>query len=156
MTDLQQLADRLEITDVLVRFHRAVDQADWDLMRRSVLAPTAVWDWTASDGEAVVGDSAEGRDAFIKWLSIAMTGSTVRHMTTSHLFEIAEDTARSESYMFVVDRMTLATLASGLVTAEHIRTADGWRITRLKIDERIADGSVAAMANLLGLSTASA
>jgi hypothetical protein len=153
MTDVQQLADRLEITDVLSRYHRAVDGLDWELLRDRVVTEDAVWEWSAADDQARVEDSAAGREAVVTWLDAALRGSTVRHHTTSHLFEVAGDGARSESYMFVVDRQTLQTLASGVVTADHVRSGRGWRIRRLRIDEQLTSGTVAAMAGLLGVAT---
>lgn len=143
------LADRLEITDVLARFHRAIDGGLWSMMRDEVLAEDAVWEWRAWDDGGVAEDRAVGRDAVLAWLEAAMTGSTVRHFTTGHLFEIDGDRAHSESYMVVIDTQTLAILANGVVDADHVRTARGWRVRRCRIDERVADGQISATSKLL-------
>lgn len=146
---LQELIDRTRIIDVVSRFHRAVDRNAWDLMRDEVLAPDAVWEWSATNASGPMADGAIGRENVIAWLSSAMIGSEVRHFTTSHLVEIDGDRAHSESYMVVVDRVSLAVLANGMVTADHVRLPEGWRMQRCRIDERIPDVMVEGMQVLL-------
>lgn len=146
---LQELIDRTRITDVVTRFHRAIDRGAWDSMRNEVLAPDAVWEWSATNASGAMGDDAVGRDQVVAWLSTAMIGSEVRHFTTGHLVEIEGDRARSESYMVVVDRVSLAVLANGLLTAEHVRLPEGWRMQRCRIEERIPDSMVEGMQTLL-------
>ena len=146
---LQGLIDRMEVTELLTRFHRAVDRNAWEMMRTEVLAPEAVWEWTAADASGSVADRAGGADSFVAWLSSSMTGSNVRHFTTSHLIEIEGDHAHSESYMVVVDTVTLDVLANGLLTADHVRRPEGWRMLRCCIDERIPDGMVETIKTLL-------
>ena len=147
---IRSIADRLEITDVVTRFHRAVDSGNFEALA-DVFTDDAVWDWVASDATGEVADTAQGRDNVIEWLRTAMSGSTVRHATTGHLVELDDDRARSTSYMHVVDITTLESLANGFVTGEHRRTSSGWRMSRLRIDERIGNGSVDSMKKLLEL-----
>ena len=49
--DLQQISDRLEITDVLTRYTRAIDSGAWDLLD-TVFTPDAAIDYTESGGIA--------------------------------------------------------------------------------------------------------
>jgi hypothetical protein len=153
MTDQgwQQVADRLDIVEVLSRFHHAIDVGDFGALPESVFVPEAVWEWRATDADGEVEDTAEGVDAIVAWLQTAMTGSVVRHFTTSHVITLDGDRASSRSYMHVIDIPTLSVLANGLVTAEHVRTLIGWRLSKLRIDEQIGDGSVEAMRKLLEL-----
>ena len=55
----QELSDRIEINDLLIRYTVAIDTKDWDLMR-SVLAPNARSVY--SDGKYAY----EGRDAIVE------------------------------------------------------------------------------------------
>lgn len=146
---LEELADRLEVIDVITRFHRAIDRNAWEMLRDEVLAPDAVWEWTAANASGSVEDRAVGRESVVDWLSSAMVGSNVRHFTTSHLVDLEGDRARSESYMVVVDAVTLAVLANGLLSADHVRLAEGWRMQRCHIDERIPDEPVEAVETLI-------
>ena len=47
--DLQQISDRLEIEDVLIRYTRAIDTGDWDRLD-TVFTPDAAIDYTQSGG----------------------------------------------------------------------------------------------------------
>ena len=49
--DLQELSDRTEINDVLVRYTRAIDTGDWDRLD-TVFTPDAQIDYTESGGMA--------------------------------------------------------------------------------------------------------
>ena len=49
--DLQQISDRLEITDVLTRYTRAIDTGDWDKLDTVFTADAAI-DYTESGGIA--------------------------------------------------------------------------------------------------------
>lgn len=49
--DLQQISDRLEIQDVLIRYTRAIDTGDWDKLD-TVFTPDAEIDYTESGGIA--------------------------------------------------------------------------------------------------------
>src|SRR5690606_40438790 len=60
--DLQALQDRVEITDLLHRYARALDTKDWDLLA-SVFTPDAHLDYTSS------GCPAGPRDEVVPWLA---------------------------------------------------------------------------------------
>ncbi|MEV3983584.1 nuclear transport factor 2 family protein [Nonomuraea sp. NPDC049758] len=47
--DVQEIADRLEITDLLARYSRAVDSGEWDLLDE-VFSPEAVIDYRSAGG----------------------------------------------------------------------------------------------------------
>ena len=49
--DLQELSDRAEINDVLIRYTRAIDTGDWDRLD-TVFTPDAQIDYTESGGIA--------------------------------------------------------------------------------------------------------
>ena len=51
MANLQELSDRLEINDLLIRYTYAIDDGDWELLDR-VFTPDAQIDYTSSGGIA--------------------------------------------------------------------------------------------------------
>ena len=55
------------------------------------------------------------------------------------------DEARSTSHLQAIDTSSRATLATGFVRAEHVRTAAGWRIRRYAVEESITAADMAAI-----------
>lgn len=139
-----EAATIIAVTDALSRFHHAADAGDWSALE-SVFHADVQWRWRGEDSMGDARDSADGVDAVIAWLRSAMTGSTVRHHTMSHLVTVDGDTATSESYLLTVDTTSLATLASGVVRCRYLREAGRWQIALIDIDERIPEGSIATL-----------
>ncbi len=132
----QEIADRIEIDDLLSRYATAVDTRDWDLYR-TVFTADAVIDYTSSGG--IRGGLAE----VTEWLSDALSGfSMSQHMVTNRDIRLAGDTATSRSYFYnPMGRTrrdgTLALMFVGGYYRDRLRrTGDGWRIT-----ERIQDSA---------------
>ncbi len=148
-TRLECAADKLEIAELLARWHHNADLANWDALRSDVFTEDIEWTWAARDGAATITDQVNGNDAVLQWVQTAMAGSNVWHITASHVYQISGDTAATRSYMLVTDRNSLDTLAAGVVDAKHVRTASGWRIRGIHIAETLRKGAVAFMAELL-------
>lgn len=140
----RELMDRLLVVEALALFHHAADGNDWALLR-TLVTDDVRWSWRGQDTSGVATDSAEGADAVVGWVRAAMTGSTVRHYTTSHVVSPAGDEASAQSYLLTVDTTSLQTLASGTVRATFRRAGDRWLVASIAIDERIPSGSVAAL-----------
>jgi 3-phenylpropionate/cinnamic acid dioxygenase small subunit len=130
----QEIADRIEIDDLLTRYATAVDTRDWDLYQ-TVFTPDAFIDYTSSGG--IRGELAE----VTKWLSDALSGfSMSQHLVTNRDIRVAGDTATSRSYFYnpmgrtkrdgTLDLM----FVGGYYRDQLRRTGDGWRIA-----ERIQD-----------------
>jgi hypothetical protein len=153
MLDSNTVVDRYEILELLTKFHRGVDAHNWPMLKESVLTKDATWESYATDGAVEMEDVVHGTDEFLEWLAHATEGSWARHLTTNHLVDVQGDTGTSESFMYVIDPVTLATLASGVVTAQYVRAADGWRIQQLRIEEQVPLGVVELMAGNLKLET---
>jgi hypothetical protein len=128
--------DRTEVLDLVTKFHRAVDFKDFELLGRIVTDDVA-WVWSATHPEGSASDGAEGRSAVVSWLEAATRTATPHHHTTNHLVQLDGDTASTESYMFVADKFSLRTLAIGIIETSARREADGWRLSRIKVDEQI-------------------
>jgi hypothetical protein len=128
MMSLQQISDRLEINELLVRYSHAVDTRDWALFA-TVFTPDAVIDYTEMGGpRGTVPETVE-------FLSSTMpTFSSYQHMVGNTVLELDGDTAKARTICFnpmVLDRGEGAThvFFCGLWYRDAlVRTPDGWRI----------------------------
>src|SRR5579871_4204073 len=89
---VQQLIDRQDILDCLMRYSRGVDRFDVDMIR-SVYHPDAT-----DEHGAFVGNPEQ----FVEWvLDLHGTGQiSTQHQLTNHSCEIDGNTAHSETYFF--------------------------------------------------------
>ena len=126
--------DRIEIHELLNRYAHAIDFADWKLLEQ-VFTEDAVADFS-SVGEYVEIDSVlHGREAIVGYYQIALAPfDGVLHFMTNHLVELDGDSARSRSYMHVLN-MSMG----GIYTCRCRRTDAGWRIEHLELEERTFD-----------------
>lgn len=127
-TMVQQIADRLEIDDLLTRYATAVDNKNWDLYA-SCFTPDASIDYTSSGG--IKGTVAEVK----AWLAQIMpTFPMTQHLVVNRVITISGDTASCRSCLF--NPMGLPDDTNGLLlffeggyySDKLVRTADGWRI----------------------------
>jgi len=143
--DVQRTVDRADIAELLALWLFALDTFDWETLRDRAFANDLEWEWQADDGHRILSDQAHGRDATIAWFAAAIPASTrARHVVTNHIFEFDRDTIRTTSYLNIVNTVSLLNTANGLMTAEHVRTSDGWRIRRLQV---LAPVPAAALSN---------
>lgn len=129
--DLDRLADRLAIEEVLVRYTRAIDTGDWDRLD-DVFTPDAAIDYRQSGG-------IEGTFDVVKpWLAENLPIFPRRlHMLGQLDVSVAGDTATVAAYFH--NPMVLAQPEGGELLVElggvyhHelVRTPDGWRSRRL-------------------------
>src|SRR5579862_4359915 len=91
---LQEIADRIEIDDLLTRYATALDAKDWDAWA-SCFTPDAVIDYTAAGG--VKGTLPEVR----QWLTTVMAGFPMtQHLVTNRAVHITGDAATCRSCLF--------------------------------------------------------
>jgi 3-phenylpropionate/cinnamic acid dioxygenase small subunit len=131
---LQEIADRVEIDDLLTRYATALDIKDWDLYARC-FTPDASIDYSSSGG-------IKGKLPEVKaWLAQIMpTFPMTQHLVANRVIVVQGDTATCRSYLF--NPMGLPDDANGLVlffeggyySDKLVRTPDGWRI-RERIEE---------------------
>ena len=133
---LQEIADRLEIVEVLSTWHQALDAREWDVLRDEVFAQDIDWAFEGTDGARTYRDGARGADV-IPWLDAAVTGATIKHFNGNHVVTLDGDRARTRGSMHALDLTTFVTVGAGVVTAEHVRTSAGWRIARLHVLEYV-------------------
>ncbi len=124
----QEISDRLEINDVLVRYTRAIDQRDYELLDTCFTADAHL-DYTASGG--IRGAYPEVR----RWLEKALAQfDAMMHMIGNVVIEVDGDEARSGTYL--MNPMGIKAAGGSLqfftVGGEYVdrlvRTPQGWRI----------------------------
>ena len=126
--EIREVADRLEINELLTRYSRAVDRKDWVLYRQVFTADASI-DYTSAGG--IAGDT----ETQATWLAKALAQFPV----TQHLIAnvgiqfIDADTATVEAIfhnpMVMPDKSSWVT--GGWYHHEMIRTDDGWRSRKL-------------------------
>jgi hypothetical protein len=130
--DLQEISDRLEISDVLTRYTRAIDTFDWDRLD-TVFTPDAQIDYTESGG--IAGSYAEAKP----WLAEVLPAffRTMMHTLGQVEVELRGDEADVTAYFH--NPMTMDDGAGGEKVVEigglyhhaMTRTPDGWRSRKL-------------------------
>ncbi|HSO95326.1 MAG TPA: nuclear transport factor 2 family protein [Acidimicrobiia bacterium] len=142
MPDLQALADRLEIEDVLTRYAWALDSKQFDELD-GVFTPDAQLDYTSSGGEAGAYTDVKA------WLAKVLPHfPAYQHLVTNKDITIDGDraTSRSEFYNPMVmgkgDGSTSIFFVGGEYHDDLVRTPHGWRITN-RVEKSIwTDGAV--------------
>jgi 3-phenylpropionate/cinnamic acid dioxygenase small subunit len=131
---LADVADRLEIQDLLTRYCRAIDTRAWDLLD-TVFTPDATVDYTAAGG--VRGSFPEVK----AWLAEVLPRfAMTQHLVTNH--DIRVDGDRATSRVYVYNPMGTRNAAGGLdlfffggyYNDRLVRTPAGWRIVE-RIEE---------------------
>jgi 3-phenylpropionate/cinnamic acid dioxygenase small subunit len=133
---LQEISDRIEIHDLLVRYSHKIDTKDFDGLDE-VFTPDAIIDYTAMGGAK--GTLPEIKD----WLKKAMAQFPGhQHMIANSMIELHGDTATGRTMChnpMVLDRGDgeTHTFFCGLWYCDKlVRTPEGWRI-----QERVEEGS---------------
>ena len=129
-TTLAAVVDRLAIQDLLVRYCKAIDTKDWDLLD-TVFVPDAHVDYTSSGG--VQGAYPEVR----AWLAQVLPNFPVSQHAVSN-FDIRIDGDRAQSRVYFYNPMgrpkpeggVSMFFIGGYYVDELVRTEDGWRIAQ--------------------------
>jgi 3-phenylpropionate/cinnamic acid dioxygenase small subunit len=139
---LQQISDRIEINDLLIRYTRAIDQKDWDLLD-TVFTPDAEVDYVSSGG--IKGSYPEIR----AWLEkvLALFPVTVHYVTNS---EVTLQGDRAAARTAVYNPMFLGSSGGSLhhfavgayYVDELVRTEAGWRIAKRREEQAFLEGSL--------------
>ena len=130
--DLQQISDRLEITDVLTRYTRAIDTGDWDKLD-TVFTPDAAIDYTESGGIAAAYPEVK------PWLAEMLPAFFPKRMHTLGQLDIAVDGDEATCTAYFDNPMPMADGQGGEKIVEFggiyhhsmTRTPEGWRSHRL-------------------------
>ena len=139
---LQELSDRMEINDLLVRYTRAIDDMDWNLLD-TVFTPDADIDYTSSGG--IAGKYPEVRE----WLGKALAAFPITiHAITNSTVTLDGDTGKGTT---LVNNPMVAPNPDGgqqqftvwaWYVDEFVRTAEGWRISKRHEDQVLLEGAL--------------
>lgn len=130
--DLQEISDRMEIEAAVIRYTRAVDTGEWDVLD-TVFTPDAAIDYTESGG------IADTYPAVKAWLAEVLPAFFPKRMHSLAQLDTAldGDDARVTAYFHNPMPMddgqggTKVVEFGGLYHHEFVRTQDGWRSRRL-------------------------
>jgi len=137
----QEISDRIEINDLLVRYCTAIDTQDWSLLD-SCFLPDATLDYTQTGG--IAGKYPEVRAWLEKVLAIF---SVTVHFIGNSTVKLDGDRASSRTYTINpmgIERQDGSThifTVGGTYVDELTRTAEGWRIARRTEESAYVDGS---------------
>ena len=145
MRRLVEMADRVELTELLHRFHQAVDFRDWPAFERIFTEDASIEFESLNDFEIFEMEGRhEGRDAIVAWVQKGVgpfnwNGAPV-HFMTNHVFEIDGDAASSTSYLIETDLVSGFVICSGVYRARHVRISGAWRIQFFHLGMYITEG----------------
>ena len=131
---LQEISDRIEIQDLLVRYSHCIDTRDWDGLD-DVFTPGAFIDYTALGGSK--GTLAETKEFLAKAMVMF---KSFQHMIANLMVDLDGDRATARTIChnpMVLDREGREhVFICGLwYVDELVRTAEGWRISQ-RVEER--------------------
>ena len=132
---MEEISDRLEIQDLMVRYSYAIDNRDWDALD-DVFTPDAHIDYSVFGGS--VGNLAETK-AFLTEAMPMFT--TLQHMVSGTTIAFDGDTATAKTQchnpMTMGDTENPDLMVCGLWYVDKlVRTADGWRIEE-RVEEKV-------------------
>jgi hypothetical protein len=131
---LHAAADRVELCELLHRYCWAIDKWEWQLLDQ-VFTEDAEVDYS-SVGKYVAGDTVLcGRKAIVNWLRESIKPfPDILHFVSNQMVTLQGDEAQVTTYMQV-----LHLPMGGIYHSIAVRTADGWRIRRFRLEERTFD-----------------
>jgi SnoaL-like domain len=132
---MEEISDRLEIQDLMVRYSYAIDSRNWDALD-DVFTPDAHIDYSVFGGS--VGNLAETK-AFLTEAMPMFT--TLQHMVSGTTIAFDGDTATAKTQchnpMTMGDTENPDLMVCGLWYVDKLaRTADGWRIEE-RVEEKV-------------------
>jgi hypothetical protein len=129
--DLQQISDRLEINDVIIRYTRAIDTGEWDLLD-TVFTPDATINYVESGGIEDTFDKVK------PWLAEMLPAFFPKRMHTLGQCDIKVDGDTATMSAYFHNPMPIGegddakiVEVGGLYHHELVRTPDGWRSRKL-------------------------
>ena len=126
---LEEISDRMEIQDLLVRYCYAVDHRNFDEFK-TIFTPDASIDYS------VFGGPVAGVDETIAYLKETMPMfASFQHMISTSQIQLDGDTAKVKTIchnpMVMPMGEELVVFTCGLwYVDEMVRTAEGWRISK--------------------------
>lgn len=133
---LEQVSDRIEINDLLIRYTVAIDKKDYTLLDTCFVSDAHL-DYTSAGG--IAGDYPKVR----AWLEAALAPFPMTvHYVTNSVVELLGDTATARTAVLnpmgfqSSDGAMHQFTVGAYYNDELVRTADGWRIQQ-RIEESV-------------------
>lgn len=159
ISPMQRLIDQAEIVEVQTRYATGTDSRDWDLFRSCFTEEVEI-DFSDGFGQPVARLSA---DEWVKSTAPRMESfSATQHMITNHVITFdGEDRATCVAYVLAGHHRPNPTgggeqTVHGYYTNTFERTADGWRISGVKLTPRWMTGNFGIFLTALAPEAASA
>ncbi len=130
---LQTLVDRMDITDASLRYATGVDLKDRDLYRSCFTEEIEIDFSSLGMGPPMTLPA----DAWVDQALMLVSGfQSTQHIITNHVITIEGDEATCVAYLqarhFNPDAMMTV---GGYYTNRLVRTAEGWKISKLKLTQ---------------------
>ena len=136
MLSLQEISDRMEITDLVHRYAQIIDSKDFDLLREEVFCEDAFIDYSA------FGGSTGDLESTIAFLHKAMQiFPNTQHLNANIQIQVEGDRATGRVMCFNTQEMKLPEREEHIFFCglwyvdEYRRTDKGWRIVR-RVEEK--------------------
>lgn len=126
--DVQALADKIEIHEVLARYARGVDTKDWELWK-GVFTPDATLDYRSAGHP--VGSRDEVIARFAAGLAVV---PMTQHFITNVEVDLDGDRAKVRAMFYnpmLLPGMDDLSYCGGTYDHDMVRTPEGWRSERL-------------------------
>jgi hypothetical protein len=158
-TRIQQIEDRTQISETVIKYAMGVDRRDWTLFG-NCFTDRVYADFSAGGVPAEWFD----RDELVSRISFALNGFTAtQHISPNHVIEFdPEDTDRAICYSYMYAQHVIKGsengefyLLRGSYTNHMLRTTDGWRIERIIQHRSWEYGNKNAVAEAITRSAAS-
>ncbi len=129
---IQQLLDRMEITDISTRYAAGVDLRDRELYRSCFTDEINADFSSVGLGEAMT----VAADAFAEQVMTVISAyKSTQHIITNHSITIKGDEATSIAYLQAMHfNDDNDWVVGGYYSNKLVRTPDGWRISDLKLN----------------------
>jgi ketosteroid isomerase-like protein len=133
MTDVNYVADRIALMDVMLRYAKGVDQRDM-----------ALYASTFADDVEVVGFGAEiyrGRDAWVAYVKTALEAyGPTQHMLGPQLAEVKGDSAHCrtdvQALHYLIDKPNTTLTLWATYNTDMKRINGEWKIVRHELESR--------------------
>jgi len=127
----QATADRVELAELMHRYALAIDTAQFEDLREVFTSDASV-DFGSVDQYVEGATGMSGINAIVGWFRTVLAPfPDVLHFMSNHVIDLDGDRARVRTCMHVM-HMAMG----GVYAAQAVRTPEGWRIQRLRLDER--------------------
>ena len=130
---MQEMSDKIEITELLTRYASSVDTRDWERLK-SVFTPEAELDYSSVQGPVA------SRDEVVAWLGSGLdTVPWTQHLISNVEIELDGDRAKVRAMFYnpmLLPGMSDCSFCGGYYNHELVRTPEGWKSRRL-VEENV-------------------